>query len=94
MAFAPASLILANNFLPLRVAFCVLKLTKCESTNMFIGNNLNIMTPCINQCELDNADTCKGCFRTASEITDWVNKSEEDKLSITIRCKKMIAGQA
>jgi len=58
---------------------------------MFIGNNKNVITPCIGQCSLDENDICVGCYRSSSEITDWVNKSEDQKIDIVIRCKKMIA---
>ena len=58
---------------------------------MFIGNSKNIITPCTGQCGLDENDVCIGCYRTSSEITDWVNKSEDEKIDIVIRCKKMIA---
>ncbi|WP_413282615.1 DUF1289 domain-containing protein [Vibrio sp. MA40-2] len=58
---------------------------------MFIGNNNSIITPCIGQCQLDENDICKGCYRSSAEITDWVNKSEDEKISIVIRCKKQIA---
>mgnify|MGYP006092129479 FL=1 len=58
---------------------------------MFIGNNVNLMTPCIGTCELDEQDICTGCYRSSSEIIDWINKSEDEKIDIVIRCKKMIA---
>ena len=58
---------------------------------MFIGNNTNVITPCIGRCSLDENDICMGCYRSSSEITDWINKSEDQKIDIVIRCKKMIA---
>ncbi len=61
---------------------------------MFIGNSLNVITPCTGKCELDMDDICKGCYRSSAEITDWVNKSEDEKISIVIRCKKVIAQQS
>jgi predicted Fe-S protein YdhL (DUF1289 family) len=61
---------------------------------MFIGNSTNIITPCIGQCDLDDNDNCRGCYRSASEITDWVNKSDDEKRAIVIRCKKKIALQS
>jgi predicted Fe-S protein YdhL (DUF1289 family) len=61
---------------------------------MFIGNSTIIITPCIGKCELDDNAICKGCYRSSSEITDWVNKSEDEKIGIVIRCKKMIAKKA
>jgi len=56
--------------------------------NMFVGISTNIITPCIGQCNLDEHDICLGCYRTALEITDWLNKSEDEKIDIVIRCKK------
>lgn len=60
---------------------------------MFIGNSTNVITPCIGQCDLDDNDNCMGCYRSASEITDWMNKSDDEKIAIVIRCKKKIALQ-
>jgi len=57
---------------------------------MFIGNN-TVISPCTGQCGLDENDICKGCYRTSSEITNWVNKSQDEKIDIVIRCKKMMA---
>jgi predicted Fe-S protein YdhL (DUF1289 family) len=58
---------------------------------MFIGNNINVITPCVGQCALNADDICMGCYRTSSEISDWTNKSEDEKIDIVIRCKKTIA---
>ena len=60
---------------------------------MFIGNNNSIITPCVGQCGLDENDTCIGCFRTSSEISGWMDKSEDEKIEIVIRCKKEIASR-
>jgi len=58
---------------------------------MFIGLNSSVITPCISQCELDGNDICVGCYRSALEISDWMNKSDDEKIDIVIRCKKKIA---
>ncbi|WP_420839697.1 DUF1289 domain-containing protein [Colwellia maritima] len=58
---------------------------------MFIGNNRNIITPCIGQCDLDDNDNCMGCYRSSQEISDWINKTEDEKIAIVIRCKQKIA---
>ncbi|WOH36374.1 DUF1289 domain-containing protein [Thalassotalea fonticola] len=57
-------------------------------TEMFIGNNKNVITPCVGQCDLDKYDICMGCYRSASEIAGWMDKSEDEKIEIVIRCKK------
>jgi len=61
---------------------------------MFIGNNINVITPCVGQCALDKNDICIGCYRSSSEISDWINKPEDEKIAIVIRCKKKIALQS
>ncbi|MGX9415743.1 DUF1289 domain-containing protein [Vibrio sp. RC27] len=58
---------------------------------MFIGNNTSLITPCTSRCKIDNNNVCTGCYRTSQEITDWINKSDDEKINIVIRCKKMIA---
>lgn len=58
---------------------------------MFIGNNKNVITPCIGQCNLDDNDICVGCYRSSQEISEWMDKSEDEKIAIVIRCKKKIA---
>ncbi len=57
---------------------------------MFIGNSNKVITPCVGQCDLDENDNCMGCYRSANEISDWINKSEDEKIAIVIRCKKKI----
>lgn len=57
---------------------------------MFIGNNNSVITPCVGQCNLDDNAICIGCYRSSVEITDWVNKTEDEKIAIVIRCKKQI----
>jgi len=56
-------------------------------------NSRNIITPCTSQCDLDDNNICTGCYRSSFEISDWMNKSEDEKIEIVIRCKKMIQAQ-
>lgn len=56
-------------------------------------NSSNVITPCVGLCDLDENDICIGCYRSASEISDWMHKSEDEKIDIAIRCKKKIAQQ-
>jgi len=44
-----------------------------------------VLSPCVGQCGLDESDTCVGCYRLASEIGGWLNKSEQEKLAIVVR---------
>jgi predicted Fe-S protein YdhL (DUF1289 family) len=42
-----------------------------------------VSTPCIRICILDDAlGLCRGCGRTAAEITRWGLMSEEERLAI------------
>ncbi|MBU2870898.1 DUF1289 domain-containing protein [Colwellia sp. E2M01] len=58
---------------------------------MFIGSTTTVISPCISQCKLDEDDNCLGCYRSAAEISDWMRKSEDEQIAISIRCKKEIA---
>ncbi len=65
--------------------------SRLSVVEMFIGNSKNVITPCIGQCDLIKNHVCMGCYRSALEITDWINKSDDEKIDIVIRCKKRIA---
>lgn len=41
-----------------------------------------IASPCISVCLLDEKDMCVGCYRTADEITQWMECSDEIKQDI------------
>ena len=58
---------------------------------MFIGANNSVITPCVGLCDLDENDIYIECYRSASEISGWMGKSEDEKIEIVIRCKKKIA---
>ena len=58
---------------------------------MFAGDNSAQITPCVSLCYMDENNVCMGCYRTSEEITDWRSKPEDEKIEITIRCKKEIA---
>lgn len=42
-------------------------------------------SPCINVCELDEENKCKGCGRTLQEIIDWGSMSEEEREKVLER---------
>ncbi|WP_354668412.1 DUF1289 domain-containing protein [Colwellia sp. C2M11] len=58
---------------------------------MIMENKTNIISPCVGQCGLDENDMCIGCCRSKLEITNWMRKSDEEKLAIVDRCKKDVA---
>ena len=39
-------------------------------------------SPCISVCVLDDHDVCMGCYRSASEITDWLMATDEQKREV------------
>jgi predicted Fe-S protein YdhL (DUF1289 family) len=45
-------------------------------------------SPCISVCLLDEQDICRGCFRSAVEITDWLMASAEYKREILRRASQ------
>ena len=47
-----------------------------------------IMSPCVNVCEMGPHGYCKGCLRDEDEITDWSYLENEEKLEILERLKE------
>jgi predicted Fe-S protein YdhL (DUF1289 family) len=47
-----------------------------------------VASPCISVCVLDEQDVCQGCFRTASEVTDWFMASERERREILERSRR------
>jgi predicted Fe-S protein YdhL (DUF1289 family) len=45
----------------------------------------NVVSPCISVCVLNEEDVCTGCYRTADEITEWTELSQEDKRAVIKR---------
>ncbi|AZN37455.1 DUF1289 domain-containing protein [Iodobacter ciconiae] len=41
-----------------------------------------IPSPCIQQCKLDDTQTCTGCRRTIDEISLWSKATETEKTAI------------
>ena len=43
-------------------------------------HKITVESPCIRNCCLNNNDTCLGCFRSLTEITQWTlvdNKTKQ-----------------
>ena len=50
-------------------------------------------SPCISVCVLDDDDVCMGCYRSASEITDWFMATDDQKREVLHRAReRMQAG--
>ncbi len=42
-----------------------------------------VPSPCISVCEMDEASSsCKGCFRTLAEISQWSRMGDAEKLVV------------
>jgi len=55
-----------------------------------------VPSPCINWCDINPENGfCRGCYRTLSEIADWSELSNSDKLEIweTLETRKPQAPQ-
>ena len=58
-----------------------------------VNNDTATASPCISICVLDNNDICQGCYRTAEEITAWLDASEAKKRVILRRCQERFQAQ-
>lgn len=43
---------------------------------------MNVQSPCIGTCKLNEERVCIGCLRTDDEIQQWYFADNEEKLSI------------
>ena len=43
-------------------------------------------SPCISLCQLDSNDVCKGCFRSAEEIRNWIYFDSEQRKAVLDLC--------
>ncbi|NND67109.1 MAG: DUF1289 domain-containing protein [Halioglobus sp.] len=48
----------------------------------------DVKSPCISVCVLDDDDICQGCYRSASEITDWFMASNDEKRATLERARE------
>ncbi|TMP31704.1 DUF1289 domain-containing protein [Pseudoalteromonas rubra] len=49
---------------------------------------VQVASPCIRHCCLDDNDVCVGCYRTLNEIMNWQSSSNEQKRVILEACEK------
>jgi|HubBroStandDraft_2_1064218.scaffolds.fasta_scaffold185152_2 predicted Fe-S protein YdhL (DUF1289 family) len=43
---------------------------------------MNIPSPCIQVCKLDDGDVCLGCHRTRDEIARWLKMTDDERARI------------
>lgn len=53
---------------------------------------VDVESPCVRNCCLDQEDICLGCFRHIDEITSWTSLSNENKKAVLERCKSRQQG--
>lgn len=41
-----------------------------------------VPSPCLSVCRFDGEPFCRGCYRNADEIREWIIMSREQKLAI------------
>ncbi|MCY4149246.1 MAG: DUF1289 domain-containing protein [Gammaproteobacteria bacterium] len=44
--------------------------------------DMTVPSPCLSVCTFDGRPYCKGCYRNADEIRDWMIMSREQKLHV------------
>ncbi|MXZ80915.1 MAG: DUF1289 domain-containing protein [Gammaproteobacteria bacterium] len=42
----------------------------------------SVPSPCLSVCTFDGEPFCRGCYRNADEIRDWMIMSREQKLAV------------
>ena len=50
-------------------------------------------SPCISLCQLDEEAVCKGCYRTAEEIRDWIYMGTERRQEVLTLCADRAASR-
>jgi uncharacterized protein len=49
---------------------------------------MNISSPCIHVCKLDDSNVCTGCRRTRDEIARWLVMTEDERAQIMSALRK------
>lgn len=60
------------------------RLSTAEDRDEFIGAP---PSPCVRNCCLDHDKICMGCYRSISEICEWHDAPDSEKIEILIRCR-------
>jgi len=55
---------------------------------------MNITSPCVRNCCLDQQDVCMGCGRTLDEIIRWGGAEDAERAGILERAKKRVSSMA
>ena len=49
---------------------------------------VNVPSPCVRNCCLDENDICLGCYRSIAEILRWGKATDAEKTEILVRCRR------
>lgn len=55
--------------------------------------NVRLNSPCISLCQLDSNDVCKGCYRSAEEIRNWIYFDSAQQMAVLDRCAERALSQ-
>ncbi len=58
---------------------------------MDIPGDLQIESPCVGICELNQQDVCTGCGRSLDEIGDWLEATAAEKTVVAERARRRLA---
>ena len=50
--------------------------------------SIEIQSPCVSNCCLDESDVCLGCFRHVDEITGWHSADSSRRLEVLAKCNQ------
>ncbi len=51
-------------------------------------NTLQVESPCVRNCCLDNNDICLGCFRSLDEIRQWSTAEDQIRKEFLLNTEK------
>ncbi|MRI32520.1 DUF1289 domain-containing protein [Endozoicomonas sp. OPT23] len=49
-----------------------------------------VSSPCIRQCELNESNICKGCYRSLDEIARWGKAANQDRKLIVRKARQRL----
>ncbi len=47
-----------------------------------MSRNKTVESPCVRRCCLSDDDVCLGCFRTLTEILNWLKSSDDERREV------------
>lgn len=53
-----------------------------------MSEKVSVKSPCVHVCNLNDNDICEGCYRSADEIAQWVELTDENKRDVLLKSRK------